>query len=134
MMLKHLKLVETILYVDNQNISSIFYQNIFRQAPSLNVPGITEFIISDTCKIALMPNYGISKILGENMPHPQKGMGIPRCELYFLVENVQFEYENTLKCGATLISPIIDRDWGEKVCYFADTDGHILAFAESINP
>lgn len=27
----------------------------------------------------------------------------------------------------------MDRDWGDKVCYFADVDGHIIAFAEKLN-
>lgn len=24
------------------------------------------------------------------------------------------------------------RDWGDRVCYFADPNGHIIAFAETI--
>lgn len=131
-MIKHIKLVETILYVDNQEISSQFYQNIFRKLPDLNVPGMTEFIISESCKLGLMPNKGIAKILSDKTPHPDSGNGIPRCELYFYVNNIQLEFENALNCGAKLISPIAYRDWGDKVCYFADPDGHIVAFAEKI--
>jgi uncharacterized glyoxalase superfamily protein PhnB len=130
--MKHIKLTETILYVSNQEASSKFYENIFRQPPSLNVPGMTEFIVSDNCKIGLMPNEGIAKILSEKTPHPETGNGIPRCELYFYVENIQLEFDNAISIGAKLISPITDRDWGERVCYFADPDGHIIAFAEKI--
>ncbi len=79
-----------------------------------------------------MPNKGIAKILSDKTPHPDMGSGIPRCELYFHVENIQLEYDNALQIGAKLISPILDRDWGDKVCYFADIDGHIIAFAERI--
>jgi len=131
-MIKQIKLVETILYVDNQETSCHFYQNIFRKQPDLNVPGMTEFILSDTCKIGLMPNKGIANILSDKTPHPESGNGIPRCELYFYVENIQLEFENALNCGAKLICPIADMDWGDKVCYFADPDGHIVAFAEKI--
>ena len=80
-----------------------------------------------------MPNNGIAKILMDKTPHPSSGSGIPRCELYFYVDNIQVEFENALNCGAKLISPIQDRDWGDKVCYFADNDGHVIAFAEKIN-
>jgi uncharacterized glyoxalase superfamily protein PhnB len=66
------------------------------------------------------------------VPHPDTGNGIPRCELYLSVKDIQMEFENATSAGAKSISPIIDRDWGDKVCYFADPDGHIIAFAERI--
>ncbi len=131
-MINHIKYIETILYVSNQQESCIFYQNIFRNPPDLNVPGMTEFIIADNCKIGLMPNKGIANILADKTPHPDSGSGIPRCELYFYVDNIQFEFENAIKSGAKLISPISERDWGDKACYFSDNDGHIIAFAEKI--
>lgn len=131
-MIKHIKLIETILYVNDQEISSRFYQDIFRKAPDLNVPGMTEFHLADNCKIGIMPNKGIAKILAGKTPHPDSGNGIPRCELYLYVEDIHYEFDNAVKSGAKLISPVVDRDWGDKVCYFSDPDGHILAFAEKI--
>lgn len=132
-MINHIKYFETILYVNDQQASCLFYQNIFRKAPDLNVPGMTEFIIADNFKIGLMPNNGIAKILADKTPHPGSGNGIPRCELYFYVDDIQYEFENAIKNGAKLISPISERDWGDTVCYFADNDGHIIAFAEKIS-
>lgn len=130
--MKHIQLTETILYVENQNVSTAFYEKLFRQKADLNVPGMTEFKVSDNCKIGLMPNNGIAKILKDKTPHPQTGTGIPRCELYFYVENITLEFENATTAGAQLISPITNQDWGDKVCYFADPDGHIIAFAEKM--
>lgn len=77
-----------------------------------------------------MPNHGIAKILADKTPHPETGNGIPRCELYFYVENIQFEFENAIATGAKIISEMTDRNWGDRVCYFSDLDGHIIAFAE----
>jgi len=128
-----IKFIETILYVENQKKSCDFYQKIFRRRADLNVPGMTEFNLADNCKLGLMPNKGIAKILQDKTPHPKSGNGIPRCELYFYVENIEFEFENAIKSGAKLISQILDRDWGDRVCYFSDLDGHIIAFAEKIN-
>lgn len=71
-MINQIKLLEIILYVENQETSSIFYQNIMRKKPDLDVPGMTEFILSNTCKIGLMPNKGIAQILGNKMPHPDQ--------------------------------------------------------------
>lgn len=131
-MIQHIKLVETILYVKDQKESSEFYQMIFRKLPDLDVPGMTEFQISENCKIGLMPFKNIAKILNNEMPHPDKGRGIPRCELYFYVDNIQLEFDNAQKAKAKLISPIENRDWGDKVCYFSDLDGYIIAFAEKL--
>lgn len=79
-----------------------------------------------------MPNNGIAKILGDKTQHPESGNGIPRCELYFYVEDIQLEFDNAVKCGAKPINPILNRDWGDKVCYFSGPDGHIIAFAQKI--
>ncbi len=128
--MKHIQLIETILYVNDQKASTEFYSKLLRQAPNLFVPGMTEFQLAPNCKLGLMPNHGIAKILSNKMPHPKQGNGIPRCELYFYVENIAFEFENATKIGGKLISPIENRNWGDRVCYFADIDGHIVAFAE----
>ncbi|MCG2611855.1 lactoylglutathione lyase [Flavobacterium sp. SM15] len=130
--MKHLLAAEFILYVNNQQESSRFYEQLFRTQPSLEVPGMTEFTLSETLKIGLMPNNGIAKILTPAMTHPEKGNGIPRCELYFYVKNISYEFEHAVKSGAKIISEIQDRNWGDRVCYFADLDGHIIAFAEKI--
>lgn len=132
-MITHIQRVETILYVKNQETSCAFYQNLFRTTADLNVPGMTEFIFTEHCKLGLMPNHGIAKIVAESMPHPDQGNGIPRCELYFYVDDLQLEFENAIQCGAKLISPILDRDWGDQACYFADPDGHVIAFAKRLN-
>jgi uncharacterized glyoxalase superfamily protein PhnB len=131
--IKHIQHIETILYVNDQQASAEFYTKLFRQNPDLNVPGITEFNLAKNCKLGLMPNKGIAKILSGKTPHPEQGNGIPRCELYFIVDNIELEFENATKIGAKLVCEIKDQDWGDRVCYFADIDGHIIAFAEKLN-
>lgn len=128
--MKHIRTTEFILYVNDQQKSTDFYTKLFRINPDSNVPGMTEFKLSENCKLGLMPNKGIAKILSDKTLHPDQGNGIPRCELYFNVDNIVLEFANATKIGAKLISSIQDRDWGEKVCYFADFDGHIIAFAK----
>ena len=118
-----------ILYVSDQSQSTIFYSKLLRAQPVLHVPGMTEFVIFESLRLGLMPNSGIKKILSNRVPDPADGNGIPRCELYFRVKDVDEAFENACACGALLVSPIEDRDWGERVCYFADPDGHIIAFA-----
>lgn len=126
MEIKHL---EFILYVANQEKSAAFYQILFDKEPSLYVPGMTEFTINDFTKIGLMPNDGIAKIISPTLPHPELGNGIPRCELYLTVSNLEENFEKILNAGAKLISGISPRDWGDSVGYISDLDGHVIALA-----
>lgn len=127
-----IKQLEIILYVKDQLQSKVFYENLFRCQPIIDVPGMTEFNLSDYCKLGLMPNSGIAKIITPHTLHPDLGLNIPRCELYLQVDDILLEYEHALKIGAKLIQPIMEMNWGDKVCYFADPDGHIIAFADKI--
>ncbi|PWG82021.1 VOC family protein [Pararcticibacter amylolyticus] len=127
-----MKCFEFILYVADQERSTEFYRQLFQQDPVLNVPGMTEFEPIPGCKLGLMPERGIAKIIGGKTPDPASGSGIPRCEIYLLVEDIQPYYERAQALSAVRVSDIGERNWGHRVCYFADADGHILAFAEEM--
>ncbi|SMC44980.1 VOC family protein [Moheibacter sediminis] len=129
----NIKNINFIIYVENQEISTDFYKKLFRKEPVLNVPGMTEFELNDNCKLGLMPNAGMAAILNNQTPHPNEGTGIPRCELYFYITDIEDEFKNAIEIGAKLISHVSERNWGDKACYFTDPDGHIIAFAEKIN-
>lgn len=124
-----LKHCEFILYVSNQEQSKLFYQILFNQEPTLDVLGMTEFTLNTYTKIGLMPNDGIVKIISPTLLHPELGNGIPRCELYLTIADLENNFERILKAGAKLISPISLRDWGDNVGYIADFDGHVIALA-----
>jgi len=127
------KKIHFILYVENQQLSTGFYEKIFRKKAQLNVPGMSEFELADNIVLGLMPNAGIAKILEDKMPSPETGTGIPRCELYLYSDQVDSEYENIKNLNMDIISPLQDRNWGDKAFYFADPDGHIIVFAQKIN-
>lgn len=124
--------LEIIFYVSDQHRSCGFYENLLGMAPVLNVPGMTEFALREGVKLGLMPEGSIAGIITPALPHPAKGAGIPRCELYLFVEDVGTAYKHALASGATPISPALDRDWGDRVAYVADPDGHVIAFAQKI--
>jgi uncharacterized glyoxalase superfamily protein PhnB len=121
---------EFILYCADQQRSTNFYQQLLRQKPVLNVPGMTEFQLTDNVKLGLMPNNGIAKILGEKIPPPSLGHGIPRCELYIYTDEPEEYFGRALEMGGVAISNVASRDWGDKVGYVSDLDGHIVAFAK----
>ena len=117
-----------ILYVADQARSREFYKKILALAPSLDVPGMTEFDLGG-CRLGLMPEKGIATILGGSVPDPARGNGVPRCELYLAVDAPQSYCDRALACGAKLVSPLARRGWGDDAVYLADPDGHIVAFA-----
>lgn len=124
------KLPIIILYVSDQSRSTAFYEKVLNKKPVLNVPGMTEFILNDNFKLGLMPENGISKIICPTTKHPSLGNGIPRCELYLIVEDPEQALNNALTAGAKEISKSSTRDWGDIVAYCEDLDGHIIAFAK----
>jgi predicted enzyme related to lactoylglutathione lyase len=122
-----------IIYVKDQKISCDFYRKVLGIEPTLNVPGMTEIRLSADTKLGIMPEKGISKILGISVPNPETGNGIPRCELYINVEEPDIYYSRVIDNGGKGISKTEFRDWGDEVAYCADMDGHILAFARKNN-
>lgn len=121
---------EIILYVKDQEVSTALYIKMLQMSPLLHVPGMSGFQLTPNMRLGLMPNTGMAKIIGSQLPHPETAIGIPRCELYLYVDDVDLAFKHAVDSGAQLISQVADRNWGDTVCYFADPDGHILAFAK----
>ena len=124
------KLPIIIIYVADQERSKTFYEAILDQKPILHVPGMTEFQLNEKMLLGIMPESGIAKILGDKTPHPEKGNGIPRCELYLPVHDPGKYLNLAIAAGAKEISPPEMRSWGDIVAYCSDPDGHIIAFAQ----
>ncbi|CAG0977505.1 lactoylglutathione lyase [Flavobacteriales bacterium] len=118
-----------ILYVKDQNSSSLMYEKLLRIKPHLHVPGMTEFMLNEKTKLGLMPESGIAKILSNKTKHPADGNGIPRAEVYLYVKDIQEYYERATELKLTEVSGVEKRSWGDVACYFADPDGHIITFA-----
>ncbi len=122
---------EFIIYVKDQEKSTKFYSSLFNMKPCLLEEGMTEYQLSEGVKLGVMPGKGIAKELNYKVPSPDKADGIPRCELYFKVKDAQVYLDRGILLGAKDISPLSDRDWGDRVGYITDFDGHIIAFAEA---
>src|SRR5690349_16304106 len=122
-------MVEFILYVADQERSRDFYRNVLDTEPVLDVNGMTEFMLSEGCKLGIMSYKGIKKILGSVIVYPETGTGIPRCELYLYKKNIEEIVKKALAAGAKELSPLLLRDWGDEAAYLSDPDGHIIVFA-----
>ena len=122
--------VHIILYVADQAASARFYSALLGKVPRLNVPGMTEFDLPGGAVLGCMPASGITRLLGPALPDPASAAGVPRCELYLLCADAQAIFERALAAGAVELSAVSARDWGDRVGYCLDPDGHVVALAE----
>lgn len=121
--------VHVILFVADQARSTRFYAEVLAQPPSLDVPGMTEFPLPGGAVLGLMPEAGIKRLLGEAIDDPASARGIPRAELYLLVDDPAAMHTRALAAGGRELSPLTPRTWGDLAAYASDPDGHILVSA-----
>ena len=118
-----------ILYVRDQEASRRFWEQGLGLPPALHVPGMTEFHLREGVVLGLMPERGIRALLGERLPDPAAAAGVPRAELYLLVDDPTESLARCLLAGASLLSEVLPRSWGHRAGYCLDPDGHVIAFA-----
>lgn len=123
--------VNFILYVRDQAAATAFYRQLLGE-PSLDVPGMTEFLLGPGTVLGLMPEAGIRQLFGDAIADPAGGRGIPRSELYLRVDDPGAHHVRALQAGARELSPLAARDWGDEAAYSLDPDGHVLAFARKL--
>lgn len=122
-----------ILYVQDQERATAFYAAVLSSEPRLYVPGMTEFDLPAGGVLGLMPEEGIRRLLGDSIPDPSKAQGIPRAELYLMVQDPAAHHALALRAGAKELSELQPRAWGHTAAYSLDHDGHVLAFASATN-
>jgi catechol 2,3-dioxygenase-like lactoylglutathione lyase family enzyme len=118
-----------ILYVADQQRSARFYAAVLGLAPRLDVPGMTEFELPGGGVLGLMPERSIKALLGDALTDPAKARGVPRAELYLVVDDPDACHARAIAHGATELSPMRARSWGHDAAYSQCPDGHVLAFA-----
>jgi len=120
-----------ILYVSDQKAATEFYKAVLEKVPSMDVQGMTEFNLRTDIRLGLMPLAGAKKLLGSGK-FPPGAKDVPKAELYLLVDDADSYLMRAVESGAELIHHVEPRDWGDRVGYCFDPDGHVLAFAEAL--
>lgn len=119
-----------IFFVAAQQKTTDFYAKVLALEPTLFVPGMTKFVLSDGSELGFMLNHGIKRLLGEKLPDPAQASGIPRSEIYLMVDDPQAYHTRALENGAQEIQSLQLMDWGDSAAYSQDPDGHLLVFAK----
>lgn len=121
--------MHVILYVRDQAAATAFWQAVLDRPPDLDVPGMTEFALGPQVVLGLMPEAGIRSLLGPALPDPAAARGIPRAEVYLVTDDAAACHARALAAGATELSALARRSWGDDAAYSLDPDGHVLALA-----
>jgi catechol 2,3-dioxygenase-like lactoylglutathione lyase family enzyme len=121
--------VHLIFYVSDQAAATAFWRAVLDRPPDLDVPGMTEFALGPQAVLGLMPETGIRSVLGPSLPDPAAARGIPRAELYLVTDDAGAYHARAQAAGATELSPLTRRSWGDDAAYCLDPDGHVVAFA-----
>ena len=121
--------VHFILYVRDQVAAAAFWQVVLDCPRALDVPGMTEFALGAQVLLGLMPETEIRSLLGPSLPDPAAARGIPRAEIYLVVEDAAGYHARAQAAGAIELSPLTRRPWGDDAAYCLDPDGHVVAFA-----
>ncbi len=116
-----------ILYVADQARSRDFYRSTLGIGPQLDVPGMTEFALPGSAVLGLMPERGIQRLLGDALRVGSSE--VSRAEVYLRVVDAEEVFARAVAAGGTVLSARVMRDWGERVGYVRDLDGHVLAVA-----
>jgi uncharacterized protein len=124
-----IRAMHLILYVSDQAAATAFWSAVLDRRPVLDEPGMTEFSLGEQVVLGLMPEAGIRTLLGPGLPDPGQARGIPRAEVYLVVAHPADCHARALAAGATELSPLARRSWGDDVAYSLDPDGHVIAFA-----
>jgi len=128
-----LRAIHIILYVRDPSASREFYATVLGTRPTLDVPGMIEFPLGPRTVLGLMPEAGITRLLGPDVD-PSKARGVARAELYLVVDDPEAFHARALAAGAREVSPLAARDWGHRAAYSLDADSNVLAFASPISP
>lgn len=121
-----------ILYVRDLAAARAFYDHVFGWQRTVDEPVYAEYLLNAGARVGLMPQTHSRHFLGDDLGARQPTDGCPRAELYVQVPDAAVTVERLQELGAPCTSPLADRDWGDRVAYFLDPDGYVLAVAQAL--
>lgn len=113
-----------ILAVDDLARAVSFYRIALGFMPAIETPVYVELREG----IGLYQRDGFARNVGEEAGRVS---GITATELYFRVPDVDVACARLTSAGGRLLSGLAPRPWGERVAYYADPDGNVVAVAQA---
>lgn len=122
-----MKFAYTILYVADVAKTIAFYESAFGFARKFVTPegDYGELICGETTLSFASHELGESNFEAayQKTSLDKAPFGL---ELAFTTEDIDTDFQNALDNGATLLSKVIEKPWGQKVGYLKDINGFII--------
>lgn len=119
-----------IVAVDELQRATAFYRAAFGWPVVVDAPVYTEFVLPGGLRFGLYNREAFAAQAGGHLR--ADGDGLSGTELYLYPDDLAGAIERVTSAGATSLSPLADRDWGDRAAYFADPDGNVIVLAESL--
>ncbi len=123
----------TILAVEDLARARAFYEQAFGWTPKVAFPVYAEYAVTGGASLGLYERLSFAKNTGR-IPVRAAAGEIAATEVYFRVDDLEATIERLRLAGASTLSPLALRPWGEEVAYFADLDGNVVAVARPVGP
>ena len=124
----------TILYVVSVEKTLNFYEQAFGYVKKFITPeGDYGELLSGQTTIAFASHKLADKNLGghyQKLTLADKPFSI---ELAFTTEKIEEDFEKAVAAGATIVSPIQQKPWKQKVGYLRDIDGFLIEICTPIH-
>lgn len=114
-----------VLYVQDLERSKNFYELLLNVA-SADEPGNTEFPLTESTNLSLVPIEGLQRFLPQEHFAPAAAL---KAELYLFVDDPSRYLQQAEALGGRIVAQPEFKPWGHKVGYCVDPDGYMLAFA-----
>ncbi|WP_341225400.1 VOC family protein [uncultured Arcticibacterium sp.] len=128
-----MKYAYTILYVKSVSDTINFYEKAFGFSQKFISPesDYGELISGETTIAFASIELGNSNFKDgfEVIANSKKAMGV---EMAFTTENIELDFQKALDAGATEISPLTEKPWGQKVGYVRDNNGFLIEICTPI--
>jgi predicted enzyme related to lactoylglutathione lyase len=124
--------MQVILAVADVTRSAGFYERAFGWArnPLVDYANYVELLPPDGGAIGLYERRGYAAEVGAEPA--ELGGGVSSAYMYLRVEDADETAAAIVDAGGRPLSPLAERDWGERAAWFADPDGHVLAVAQRV--
>lgn len=120
-----------ILAVTDLRRSLPFYEAAFGWKPIVQVPVYVEFELPRGMRVGLYAREAFERNTGTPAGSPLPAR-TTSTELYFFPDNLLQAISDLRSAGATELSPLAAREWGDEAAYFSDPDGNVLVVAREL--
>lgn len=120
--------VLTILAVADLSVAASFYRTAFGWEERISTPTYVEFFLPGGMRFGVYERNGFARTVGELPERVGEGT-ISATEVYLHVSDLTAAMESLTRAGGRLLSPRLERPWGDEAAYFADPDGNVVVVA-----